>query len=188
MNERFYLRLLVVALLITMAFLTSGCSSLLIGSTKPVTQYLGTGPDGRRCGHGVPRSQVIKQFGTPVATKTFTPPISVGQARSQHIVSFLHSHDGTELEAFLRIGRIDEFRIRGPVQDSNAVEGYHITRDLALWTLGLSEVVCFPLALYGYAGTLNSVTRIYVLYYPDGTVLYQTNNYQVTSAQLKERL
>ena len=175
-------------MLTTTAFLSSGCSSLLIGSAKNVTQYMGTGPDGLRYGHGVPRSEVIKQFGTPVATKTFAPPISVRQARSRHLVSFLHFRDGTELQDSLRISRIDEFRIHGPVQNFNAIEGRIITSQLGFMTLGLSEVVCFPLALYGYVGDLNSVTRIYVLYYPNGTVLYQTNNYHATPTQLKERL
>ena len=185
MNERTFHRFLVLVPLITTAFFSSGCSSLLIGSAKNVDQYIGTGPDGVRGGHGVSRSAVIKQFGTPIATKTFTPPITVRQARSRHVISFLHVRDGTDLESSLQIGRIDEFRIHGPVLDA---EGYCITRELALMTLGLSEVVCFPLALYGYAGDRNTITRIYVLYYPDGTVLYQTNNYHATPAQLKERL
>jgi hypothetical protein len=185
---KIYRSLLVVVATLTASLLASGCSSLLISSGKPVTQYLGTGPDGHRFSEGVTRDEVIKQFGAPATTKSFAPPISLLQARSERIVPFFRSDDHTGLSDTLLIGGIDEFRIHGPVQDMNAVEGYHITRELAFKTLGLSELVCFPLALYGYLGELNCVTRIYVVYYPDGTVLYQSNDYNVSKNQLNEGL
>jgi len=180
------------AICIIAASLSSGCSQWLDHSKPVITAYMSTvnTPKGDHlAGHGVPRSAVIKQFGSPVASKVFHPPVTVHSARARRIGSTRPPDwylDADEIKDSDRIGRIDEFWVRGPIAGDG--EGEEIVEEIDRDTLGLAEILFFPADLFDYVWHLPSITRVRVFYFPNDTYLYQINDNYATRTLLRERL
>ena len=172
----------------------SGCTQLIHNdvATKDIFRYKNAAvpayqtavPAHYVAGRGMARSEVIKQFGAPVVTWTFHPSISVGQAYARHIIPADNAYYNlAEVEDSARIGRIDEFRIHGPIYDGNK---FAWEDDFLRATLGLGDLLLFPFNLWDYVSDQWRVTPVRVFYRPDETYLYQAYSPNITPPQLKE--
>jgi len=158
-------------------FLATGCSSVLYKSGKPVDAFRGR--TGGQWGKAASRAEVREKFGKPVATRSFAPAISVAEAMK---LGLLEEEDfargpGMEIPAFQskgRIAHVDEYRIKGPTVLAGDYMKPGIALELAELSLGLSEVMLFPEALWDYMDRLNDVTVIYFFYDRRGVFLGQT--------------
>ncbi len=176
--RKFYL----ILLALSAAFIMSGCTGILLNVPATFVDARCPGPDGVNFSDGASRASVIKRYGTPFKTRTFTPPISVVQARKCGVIPLEHIDncsffDGPKVESGVRIARVDEFRIRGPIASPSAGHGLvswnNTAGSAAYWTLGISEIYYFPLAVGSFVFQLGCVTHLYVLYSPTDTFIYQ---------------
>jgi hypothetical protein len=163
---------------------------LLLKTTRRVTLYSTLHSDGRVAGRGVPRSDVIQQFGNPVATRTFKTPVTVRQARARHIVGSHYYDNLSAVADSARIGRIDEFRIRGPIYSNDY---YYMEDGIVRGTLGLADLLFFPFDVFDYVRDQWKVTYLRVFYFPGDTYLYQTYLFELhdrhaTPAELQKSL
>ena len=162
-------------------FLTSGCASFLARQGTDVTRFAPRGSHHEAPAKRVTRAQVLERYGTPYATKSYEPALSIKQARKIGVLrragsGYVSYNDGTDLE---KAGaRIDEFRIHGPIVTQKNRDSAPYIAMLGWRSLGLSEALLFPLAAYGYVEQFDNVTQVDVIYGPGDIYWDQMITYQ----------
>jgi hypothetical protein len=149
-------------LLLLVACFSAGCSALLCRSGKPLDRFQGQ----PGCDTRPPlRAEVLRQLGQPVSTRVLHPPKTFRQLAAEGVI--LSPPPRPNSNGITRLDRVDEFRFRGKVFTRSDRFAYGIYLGAAQWTLGVSEILFFPMALSDCIQQRRRVTSLVVLYAPN---------------------
>jgi hypothetical protein len=132
-NIKNFLIALRLAIVLFLPSMTS-CSALIVSRGKNVIKY-------QEHPEHFSREQVLAYLGPPIKTERIDPPKAMKSLEGHRSMTTLRNYYA---DSRSRIAIIDEHFIKGPVFDRSAKYGAVVSKGLAVYTFGLSELYFVP--------------------------------------------